>query len=226
MIKVTLLIFCTALVCGCGPKMYDNSDPMADWNRDSFQCQKYAEDNTPMPQHTPTPQARTESGYGTAYTNAGPVPFTYTQTYRPDPYEQASANLYNASASWGRIATVMSRYENCLNSLGWYEVKKDKKENIAIDDRSIVDAHRDIYLGSKIIGNNIIEITVSDGFKYKSKEQKEQFIFDILAAYNIDEQLYICRANGKKYSGRAIEEKSRSMLAYFDRKYGIVFYDD
>ncbi|WP_407845088.1 hypothetical protein [Desulfovibrio falkowii] len=132
--NLALLVCCAWVLVGCGPKIYDNSDPRADWDRDSFQCQQYAEGNTPMPQYTPVPQARTESGYGTVYTNTGPVPFTYTQTYQPDPYAQAGAQLQNAGASWGRIAAIQNRYENCLNSLGWHEVDKDKETRKAKKD--------------------------------------------------------------------------------------------
>lgn len=129
-----LLFFFVWALVGCGPTIYDNSDPRANWDRDSFQCQQYAEGNTPMPQYVPVPQARTESGYGTVYTNTGPVPFTYTQTYQPDPYAQAGAQLQNVSASLGRIAAIQSRYERCLNSLGWHEVDKEKEARKAKKD--------------------------------------------------------------------------------------------
>lgn len=132
--NLALLVCFAWLLVGCGQKIYDNSDPRADWDRDSFQCQQYAEGNTPMPQYVPVPQARTESGYGTVHTNTGSVPFTYTQTYQPHPYAQAGAQLQNAGAAWGRRAAVQARYERCLNSLGWHEVDKDKETRKAKKD--------------------------------------------------------------------------------------------
>lgn len=139
--NLALLAFCVWAFVGCGPTMYDNSDPRASWDRDSFQCQQYAEGNTPMPQYVPVPQARTESGYGTAYTNAGPVPFTYTKTYQPDPYAQAGAQLQNAGAAWGRIAAIQNRYKNCLNSLGWHEVNTSTHADLS----SKIKAKKELY---------------------------------------------------------------------------------
>ncbi|MDY0204722.1 MAG: tetratricopeptide repeat protein [Desulfovibrio desulfuricans] len=126
--NLALLLCCTWGLAGCGPTIYQNSDPSANWAQDSFVCQEYAEGSTPMPQYVPIPQSRTETGYGTVHMNNGRTAhYDYTHTYHANPYDQANAHFYNASQDFARMSAVQRRFERCLNSLGWFEVKKGKE---------------------------------------------------------------------------------------------------
>lgn len=133
---LVLVISIFVFINGCGPKVYDNANPNADWDRDNFMCRSYAEGNTPMPQMVPVPQTETVTGTGTVYYNDGQsAPFTYTQTYQPNQYQQLGANMQNASASWGRIAMLQERYEECLSHLGWHEhMSNDSNSSLDEDD--------------------------------------------------------------------------------------------
>lgn len=221
--KITILwslAFIFFLLAGCGPKIYDNANPNADWDRDSFMCRSYAEGNTPMPQMVPVPQTETVTGTGTIYYNNGQsTPFTYTQTYQPNQYQQLGASMQNAAASWGRIAMLQERYEKCLSHLGWYEAKNDTDK---VDLKILKNKYNEII---KIeIRKNTIIIFVESNFAQKDEEYKKNMIYDILSHCEINKETFISNNYKKEFSGKILDIKNFSLLAYFSKKHGMIIY--
>lgn len=171
--NLVLMLGCVLVLWGCAATVYDNADPRADWDRDSLLCRGYAEGSTPMPQHVPVPQGRTETGYGMVNIGNGPIlPYTYTQTYTPDPYAVAGAQLQNAGASWARIANIQLRYEQCLKTLGWYEVDTSaEKAKHAESERTKKKKH-ELYTCLVIEAHNAAK--TSDNFEEILQYSEEQ----------------------------------------------------
>lgn len=167
--NLVLMLGCVLVLWGCAATVYDNADPRADWDRDSLLCRGYAEGSTPMPQHVPVPQGRTETGYGMVNIGNGPIlPYTYTQTYTPDPYAVAGAQLQNAGASWARVANVQLRYEQCLKNLGWYEVDTSRQRTIDKKGDLYVCLEKEAFKKTKT-SNNFEEILQYAEFECEKK---------------------------------------------------------
>lgn len=112
------LISCSFQI-GCSNYQWVNNRSNANWNLESAQCEAYANGNAPNPAMQSYDYGRSFSGSGIV----GSTPYFYSGTISPNYAHNMQAGLNNAANAFIAMGARQNLYEQCLRSLGWYQVK-------------------------------------------------------------------------------------------------------